>query len=85
MDWHVLDFIKFDGGGSRITWEHVSQYLAQLGEASSIEALRVWLFSLSLIGTTFAWFSSLPTLFVDGNRSGKNSMSIFTAAIVKLN
>jgi hypothetical protein len=52
--WCVLDFIKFDGEGSRTTWEHVSQYLAQLGEASSIEVLRVRLFSLSLTGTAFA-------------------------------
>jgi hypothetical protein len=37
--WHVPDFSKFDGEGSRITWEHVSQYLAQLGEAGSIEAI----------------------------------------------
>jgi hypothetical protein len=37
----------------------VSQYLAQLGEVSSIEALHVRLFSLSLIGTAFAKFSSL--------------------------
>jgi hypothetical protein len=52
--WHVSDFIKFEGEGSRTTWEHMSQYLAQLGEASSIEALCVRLFSLSLTGTTFA-------------------------------
>jgi hypothetical protein len=52
--WCVPDFIKFDGEGSHTTWEHVSQYLAQLGEASSIEALRVRLFSLSLTRTTFA-------------------------------
>jgi hypothetical protein len=32
----------------------MSQYLAQLGEAGSVEALRVRLFSLSLTGTTFA-------------------------------
>jgi hypothetical protein len=59
--WHVPDFNKFDGKGSRTTWEHVSQYLAQLGKASSIEALHVRLFSLSLTGIAFAWFSSLPT------------------------
>jgi hypothetical protein len=45
---------------------HVSQYLAQLGEAGSIEALRIQLFSLSLIGTTFAWFSSLPAYSIYG-------------------
>ena len=40
-------------------FEHVSQYLAQLGEASSINELKVRLFSLSLTGTVFSWFSSL--------------------------
>jgi hypothetical protein len=54
MGWHVLDFIKFDGERSHTMWEHVSQYLTQLGKASSIEALRVWLFSLSLTRTAFA-------------------------------
>jgi hypothetical protein len=61
VGWRVPNFTKFDGKGSRTTQEHVSQYLAQLGEASFIEALHVWLFSLSLTGTAFAWFFSLPT------------------------
>jgi hypothetical protein len=39
--WHVLDCIKIDSEGSQTMWEHVSQYLAQLGEASSIELLHV--------------------------------------------
>jgi hypothetical protein len=47
-------------------WEHVSQYLAQLREASSIKALRVQLFSLSFTGTAFAWFSSLPAYSIYG-------------------
>jgi hypothetical protein len=86
VGWRVSDFSKFDGEGSRTTWEHVSQYLAQLVEASSIEALCVRLFSLPLIGTAFAWFLHSPhTLFMDGNRSSKNSMSTFIAALVKLN
>jgi hypothetical protein len=38
----------------------VSQYLGQLGEPGSVEALCVRLFSLLWTGTTFAWFSSLP-------------------------
>jgi hypothetical protein len=64
--WRVPDFSKFDSEGSRTTWEHVSQYLAQLGEVGSIEALRVRLFSLSLTRTAFAWFSSLPTHSIYG-------------------
>ena len=34
--------------------------MAQLGEASSSNSLRVRLFSLSLTGTAFSWFSALP-------------------------
>ena len=56
----VPDFVKFSGEGTKTTWEHVSQYLAQLGEASSIEELKVRLFPLSLTGTAFSWFASLP-------------------------
>ena len=37
----------------------MGQYLAQLGEASSSEALAVRMFPLSLTGTTFSWFASL--------------------------
>jgi hypothetical protein len=58
----VPDFIKFNGEGSRTTWEHMSQDLAQLGEASFIEDLHIRLFSLSLTETAFAWFSSLPRI-----------------------
>jgi hypothetical protein len=44
----------------------VSQYLAELGEAGSDEALHIRLFSLSLIRTAFAWFSSLPAHSIYG-------------------
>ena len=60
VGWCVPDFIKFNGDDNRTTWKHISQYVAQLGEASSSKALRVCLFSLSLTGTAFSWFSSLP-------------------------
>ena len=42
--------------GTRSTFEHISQYLTQLGEAGSINELKVRLFSLSLTGTAFSWF-----------------------------
>jgi hypothetical protein len=44
----------------------VSQYLSQLGEAGSIDALKFRLFSLSLAGIAFAWFSSLPAYSIYG-------------------
>jgi hypothetical protein len=57
--WRMPDLIKFSGDDDRTTWEHISQYTAQLGEAGVFNALKVRLFSLSLTGTAFAWFSSL--------------------------
>ena len=39
------EFIKFSGVDSKSTFEHISQYLAQLGEAGSINELKVHLFS----------------------------------------
>jgi hypothetical protein len=50
------DFLKFNGEDNRTTWEHISQYLAQLGEVGSIDALKVHLFSLSLTDTAFLGF-----------------------------
>ena len=53
------EFVKFNGDDSKNTFKYVSQYLAQLGKAGSINELKVRLFSLSLTGTAFSWFSSL--------------------------
>ena len=54
------DFIKFLGQGEVSTMEHVNRFLLQLGEAANQDALRVWLFSLSLSRSAFAWFTTLP-------------------------
>ena len=53
------EFVKLSGEDTRSTLEHISQYLAKLGEAGSINELKVRLFFLSLTGTAFSWFSSL--------------------------
>jgi hypothetical protein len=45
--------VKFNRDDRKTTWEHVSQYLAQLGEASAIEEIKVRLLSLSLTGNAF--------------------------------
>jgi hypothetical protein len=60
IGWRCPEFVKFDGDDSKTTWEHVSQYLAQLVEASATKEIRVCLFSLSLTGNAFSWFASLP-------------------------
>jgi len=54
------DFTKFSGQGEVSTMEHVNRFLLQLGEADNQDALRVRLFSLSLSGSAFAWFTTLP-------------------------
>jgi hypothetical protein len=63
--WRMPNFIKFNGDDNHTTWEHISQYTAQLGEAGTFNSLKVRLFSLSLTGTTFAWFSSLDPNSID--------------------
>jgi hypothetical protein len=65
VGWRTPNFVKFNGEDNRATWKHVSQYLAQLGEVSSIDALKVCLFSLSLTGTAFSWFPSLLPNSID--------------------
>ncbi|KAK1627469.1 hypothetical protein QYE76_001784 [Lolium multiflorum] len=40
--------------------EHIGRYLAQLGPASVSDQLRVRLFSQSLTGSAFGWYTSLP-------------------------
>jgi hypothetical protein len=55
----VPNFIKFNGVDNKTTWEHISQYLAQLGEAGNSDPIKVRLFPLSLTGIAFSWFSAL--------------------------
>jgi hypothetical protein len=49
------DFYKFSGEGSKNTREHVSQFLAHLGELAENEA-----YHLSLTDTAFTWYTTLP-------------------------
>ena len=53
------DFTKFSGQGEVSTMEHVNRFLLQLGEAGNHDALRIRLFSLSLSGSSFVWFTTL--------------------------
>jgi hypothetical protein len=59
------DFVKFSADDNHTTWEHISLYTAYLGEMGTFSSLKVHLFSLSLTGTTFAWFSSLAPNSID--------------------
>ena len=63
-NYRLPEFAKFTGQDNTSTIEHVSLYLTQLGEASVEDAHQVRFFSLSLSGSAFTWFSSLPVNFV---------------------
>jgi hypothetical protein len=58
--WRVPEFYKFNGEDNKSTMEHISLLLAQMGEASNLDFMNVRHFPLSLTGTTFSWFTSLP-------------------------
>jgi hypothetical protein len=56
----VSKIVKFIGENNMTTWKHVSQFLVQMGDASSVNYLKVRHFPLSLPGIVFSWFSALP-------------------------
>jgi len=75
--WRIPEFIKFNGDDSLTTWEHVSQYILQLGEAGLNDDLRISSFSLLLNGTAFSWFSSLtPSSILNWNQLAQISLSL---------
>jgi hypothetical protein len=56
----VPDFTKLSGQDETSTIEHINCFIIQCGEAAATDALRVRLFSLSLSGSAFTWFTTLP-------------------------
>jgi hypothetical protein len=55
--WRVPDFYKFSSDDSRSSMEHISMFLAQMGEACILDFMNLHHFPLSLIGTDFARFT----------------------------
>jgi hypothetical protein len=56
----IPEFAKFSGDQGKSTREHIDQFLAQLGELADTKAFCVRLFLLSLTGTAFTWYATLP-------------------------
>ncbi|RLN28494.1 uncharacterized protein C2845_PM05G14720 [Panicum miliaceum] len=56
----VPDFTKFSGTDDTSTVEHINRFIIQCGETATQDALRVRLFSSSLSGSAFQWFTTLP-------------------------
>jgi hypothetical protein len=55
----VPDFTNFFGQDETSIMEHITQFIIQCGESENIDALRIRLFSSSLSGLAFSWFTSL--------------------------
>ena len=53
-------FTKFSGQGEVSTVEHINRFIVQCREAAQHDALKVHLFSISLSGSAFTWFTTLP-------------------------
>jgi hypothetical protein len=71
------ELTKFSGQDDTSTTEHIARYLMQLREASSDETFRVRYFPMSLTGSAFQWFTSLPpSQLVRGESWSGNSMPI---------
>jgi hypothetical protein len=56
----VPDFTKFSGQDEKSTMEHITRFIIQCGEEGNVDALKIRLFSSSLSGSAFSWFTSLP-------------------------
>jgi hypothetical protein len=56
----VPDFTKFSGQDETSTMEHITRFIIHCGEAGNVDALRIRLFSSSLSGPAYSWFTSLP-------------------------
>ena len=59
-NYKLSDFSKFSGQGEVSTVEHINRFIIQCGEAAQQDALKVYLFSMSLSGSAFTWFTTLP-------------------------
>jgi hypothetical protein len=55
----VPEFKKFTGEDNQTSTEHVGQFIAQCGEASNSDAVKLRLFPFSLSGIAFTWFTLL--------------------------
>jgi hypothetical protein len=56
----VPDLAKFTGDDAKTTYEHIGQFLAQVNDVGITDIHKIRMFPLSLTGTAFNWFTSLP-------------------------
>jgi hypothetical protein len=61
----VPDLAKFTGDDAKTTSEHIRQFLAQVNNLGITDVHKIRMFPLSLTGTAFNWFTSLPLNSID--------------------
>jgi hypothetical protein len=61
----VLDLAKFMCDDAKTTYEHIGQFIAQVNDVGIIDVHKIRMFSLSLTGAAFNWFTSLPPNSID--------------------
>jgi hypothetical protein len=61
----VPDLDKFTGDDGKTTYEHIGQFLAQVNNVGITDIHKIRMFSLSLTGRAFNWFTPLPLNSID--------------------
>jgi hypothetical protein len=61
---NVPNFTKFSGQDETSTMEHLTRFIIQCREAGNVDAFRICVFSSSLSGLAFSWFTSMPTISI---------------------
>jgi hypothetical protein len=61
----VPDLAKFIGDDTKTIYEHIGQFLVQINDIGITNVHEIRMFLLSLTGTMFNWFTSLPPNSID--------------------
>jgi hypothetical protein len=64
-DFGVPDLAKFMGDDAKIMYEHKGQFLAQDNDVGITVVHKIRMFTFSLTGAVFNWFTSLPPNLID--------------------
>jgi hypothetical protein len=75
----VPDFNKFSWQDDTSIMEHTTRFIIQCREAWNIDALRIRLFSSSVSGPAFSWFTSLLAIPLSSDLIWSSSSTIISS------
>jgi hypothetical protein len=73
----VPNLAKFTGDDAKTTYEHIGQFLAQVNDVGIADLHKIRMFSLSLTGVAFNWFTSLPSNLIDSCTSLEQKLHVY--------